>query len=148
MKTYNCRRATKVTLGIEDLEDLGELDILSNGRSILPLLWSSTAEWNQFKKVDANSSELAAIKFWLETIFFNQSYTTSRDGLTERKCEMLWNESDCFLEIQESSEEHSSTIIRIYRIDFDFDNGFHAILLSKVMINDVPFIVTRLETID
>lgn len=149
MKTFQCRRANKQTPGIQDLQELGELDILKDGQSVLPHLWDHDAVWNQLAPVDATSPELAAIKFWLQTSFFNQSHIVDLNtGVTQHKCEMLWDEPDCFLEIQESDPSQDTIIVRIYRIDFDFDHGFYAILLSKVLVNDSPFIVTRLEILE
>lgn len=149
MKTYQCRRANKLTPGIQDLEEMGELDILKEGQSILPHLWPHDAVWNQLSPVDADNAEIAAISFWLETSFFNQSWNVDeKTGMVRRKCEISWDESDCFLEVQEPSPIDSTTIIRIYRIDFDFDHGFQAILLSKVLVSDCPFKVTRLEFIE
>ena len=148
MKTYQCRRANKQTPGIQDLEDLGELNILKDGKSLLNELWPHDAVWNQLESIEADRADLAAIKLWLQTTFYNQSYLVSPDtGLSQRKCEMLWDESDSMIEVIESNGP-CDDIVRIYRIDFDFDHGFHALLLSKVLVSDLPFKVTRLEFIE
>lgn len=148
MKTFQCRRANKLTPGIQDLEDLGELNILKDGKSLLNELWSHDAVWNQLEPIDADRADLAAIKLWLQTSFYNQSYLVSPDtGLSQRKCELLWDESDSIIEVIESNGT-CDEIVRIYRIDFDFDHGFHALLLSKVLVSDLPFKVTRLEFIE
>lgn len=148
MKTYQCRRANKLTPGIQDLEDLGELNILKDGKSLLNELWPHDAVWNQLESIEADRADMAAIKLWLQTSFFNQSYLVNPDtGLSQRKCEMLWDESDSIIEVIESTGS-CDDIVRIYRIDFDFDHGFHALLLSKVLVSDLPFKVTRLEFIE
>ena len=148
MKTFQCRRANKLTPGIQDLEDLGELNILKDGKSLLNELWPHDALWNLLEPIDADRADMAAIKLWLKSSFYNQSYLVSLDtGLSQRKCELVWDESDCMIEVVESNGT-CDEIVRIYRIDFDFDHGFHALLLSKVLVSDLPFKVTRLEFIE
>jgi hypothetical protein len=153
MPIYYVRRATEQTPGISDLEELGELNILKDGKSVVPCLWPHDAVWNTLIEVEASSSELAAVKLWLETLVCNSSHTVDADGLTQNRFEILWDESDCMMEVQEPNFDNSESIIRIYRIVFDLDHGLHALLLSKVLVKNTdnqsdPFIVTRLETLD
>lgn len=149
MKKFLCRRANKLTPGIQDLEDLGELDILKDGQSILPLLWEPDCLWNQPTEVGAENPELAAIKFWITTSVCHRSHQPNPGSqLTHHRCEILWDDSDCFLEVQEIDSSQGTTLVRVYRIDFNLDHGLHAILLSKILVNDGDFIVTRLETLD
>ena len=153
MPIYYVRRATEQTPGISDLEELGELQILKDGKSILPHLWPHAAVWNDLVEVEASSSELAVVRLWIHTIVNNNTQVVGSNGLTHHKYEFLWDESDCMMEVQEPNPDNSESIIRIYRIVFDLDHGLNALLLSKVLVKDTPhegtsFVVTRLETLD
>ena len=153
MPIYYVRRATEQTPGISDLEELGELNILKDGKSVVPCLWPHDAVWNTLIEVEASSPELAAVKLWFQSCVTETSHVAMQDGLVQHKCESIWDDSDCMMEVQEPNSDSSESIIRIYRIVFDLDHGLHALLLSKVLVKDTPhegtsFIVTRLETLD
>ena len=153
MPIYYVRRATEQTPGISDLEELGELNILKNGKSVVPCLWPHDAVWNTLIEVEASSSELAAVKLWFQSCVTETTYEITQEGLAQHKCESIWDESDCMMEVQETNFDNSESVVRIYRIIFDLDHGLHALLLSKVLVKNTdnqsePFIVTRLETLD